>query len=122
MTPRGYELADIEQERSVVAPSPKKRRTRMGALMDISANAPRLRPSVAKQPARKAATKRRFATVDLAEVAPKKKSHPPCLTLPAEIRFSPSAEEHKEFRLAMGDSGKRRKLGIFRDAEDSPGE
>jgi hypothetical protein len=104
-----------------VAPSPKKRRTRKGVLTDISANALRLRPSVAKQTVKKAATKRRLTTVDLAEVAPKKRSQPPRLSLSADVRFSPSAEECEEFRLTMSDLGKRRKLGIFRDAENSPG-
>jgi hypothetical protein len=63
-----------------------------------------------------------LTTVDLAEVAPKKKTNVPRLSLSTDVRFSPSAEEHEEFRLTMGDLGKRRKFGIFRDAEDSPGE
>jgi hypothetical protein len=61
--------------------------------------------------------------MDLAEVAPIKRAHPPRLSLSTDVRFSPTNdEEHEEFRLAMGDLGKRRKLGIFRDADDSPGE
>lgn len=120
--PRWHGLADLGQERRVVAPSPKKRRTRKGALADISVNSSRLRPSVAKQAAKKAPTKRKLTTVDLAEVAPKKRAQPPRLSLSTDVRFSPSAEEHEEFRLTMGDLGKRRKLGIFCNAEDSPGE
>jgi hypothetical protein len=63
-----------------------------------------------------------LTTVDLAEIAPKKWTRPPRLSLPTVIRFSPSTEEHEEFRLTMGDMGKKRKLGVFCDAEDSPGE
>jgi len=122
MTQRLYGLADLQQDRSVVAPSPKKRRTRKGVLAAISVNAPRLRPSVARQPVKKTATKRKLTTVDLAKVAPKQVAHPPRFNLLTDIRFSPNAEEHEEFRPSMGDLGKKRKVGIFRDAEDSPGE
>jgi hypothetical protein len=105
-----------------MVPSPKKRRAQKGALADISVNAPRLRPSLPRQPAKKAPTKRRLTTVNLTEVAPKKRAQPPRPSVLTDVRFSPSAEEHEEFRLTMGDLGKRRKLGIFRDAENSPGE
>jgi hypothetical protein len=89
---------------------------RKGVLTDISANAPRLRPSVARQPVKMGLTKRRLTTVDLAEIALKKRTHPPPLSL------SPTTEGHEEFRLTMVNLGKKQKLGISRDAEDSPGE
>lgn len=104
-----------------MAPTPKKRRARKGALADISTNAPRFKPTVAKQAQKKTATKRKLAAMDLAGIAQKKMAHLPRLNMSADIRYSPSAEEYEEFRLTMGDMSKNQKFGIFRDVEDSPG-
>ncbi len=101
-----------------MAPTPKKRRTRKGVLANISTNAPRLKPSVAKQPPKKAAVKRRLNTVDLAQTT---RAQLPRLSLSTNIRFSPSADEHEGFRPIMGDMGKNQNFGIFREAADSPG-
>jgi hypothetical protein len=121
VTLKWFGLADSGQERSAVAPTPKKRRTRKGVLADISTNAPRLRPMVTKQPTKKVATKRKLAPMNVADAASKKKAHSPHLSLSTDIRFPPGADEYGEFRLTIGDLGKMRKFGIFRDAEDSPG-
>jgi hypothetical protein len=103
-------------------PTPKKRRVRKEVLGDISTNAPRLRPAVNKQLPKKAATKRKLATVSLADIALKKRVHLPRLSLSTDIHFSPSAEEHEEFRLTVVDIGKKPKFEIFRDTENSPGQ
>lgn len=102
----------------MVAPSPKKRRTRKGALTEMSSNAPRLKGTAAKQPTKRAATKRKLITSDPAETAPKRGTYSSHLSMLTNIQFSPSSEDQEEFRLTMGNLGKGRQFGIFCDAEE----
>lgn len=105
-----------------MAPTPKRRRGRKGALTEVNANIPRLRPSTTNQPVKKVATKRRLTTADLDDVALKKRSYQSHHSLLTDIQVSSSTENYEGFRLPMGNLEKNGKLGVFRNAEEhSPG-
>lgn len=110
----------------VAAPTPKKRRTRK-PLAQVNGNAPRLRGAASRQFGRNAGTKRKQERIDRDSLSFDSSSfdgsiNPSHLTVGGGPLYTSNSDEH-EFKLTMGDFGRKRKLGIFRDAEeeDSPG-